>query len=191
MTKRAYHHGDLRAALLRAAAEQIAQDGVDAVSLRALAQRAGVSHAAPAHHFGNKQGLLTELAVEGFELLAAELAGAAGDFRAVALAYIGFARRWPGHFDVMFRRDLLCVDDARLIAARSRSGAELRSGIAELGLEPEGRRAGRLAAWSLVHGFAHLWREGALVGSELDGDDPEALALAMVSAVRFESGHAD
>ncbi|SUA80217.1 transcriptional regulator BetI [Nocardia otitidiscaviarum] len=191
MTKSAYHHGDLRAALLRAAAEQIAQDGVDAVSLRALAQRAGVSHAAPAHHFGNKQGLLTELAIEGFELLAAELHGAAGDFRAVALAYIGFARRNPGHFDVMFRRDLLCVDDDRLIAARRRSGAELRSGIAELGIDQEDHRAGQLAAWSLVHGFAHLWREGALVGSDLGGDDPEALALAMVSAVRFESGTAD
>ncbi|MFJ1457432.1 TetR/AcrR family transcriptional regulator [Nocardia sp. N2S4-5] len=185
MTKTSYHHGDLRATLLQAAAEQIATEGVDAVSLRALAQRAGVSHAAPAHHFGNKQGLLTALAVEGFELLADELRSAAGDFREVAVAYIRFARRHPGHFDVMFRRDLLRGDDERLDAARDRSGAELRSGVRELDVAPEGQPATQLAAWSLVHGFASLWREGALEGSQLGGDDPEDLARRMVAAIEF------
>ncbi|WP_280365266.1 TetR/AcrR family transcriptional regulator [Nocardia wallacei] len=185
MTKTSYHHGDLRATLLQAAAEQIATEGVDAVSLRALAQRAGVSHAAPAHHFGNKQGLLTALAVEGFELLADELRSAAGDFREVAVAYIRFARRHPGHFDVMFRRDLLRGDDERLDAARNHSGAELRSGVRELDVAPEGQPAAQLAAWSLVHGFASLWREGALEGSQLGGDDFEDLARRMVAAIEF------
>ncbi|MBF6174843.1 TetR/AcrR family transcriptional regulator [Nocardia blacklockiae] len=185
MTKTAYHHGDLRSTLLRAAAEQIATEGVDAVSLRALAQRAGVSHAAPAHHFGNRQGLLTALAIEGFELLAAELRSAAGDFREVAIAYIRFARRHPGHFDVMFRRDLLRGDDEQLAAARARSGAELSSGVTQLAVSPDGRRAAQLAAWSLVHGFASLWREGALEGSQLGGDDPEEVARRMVAAIEF------
>lgn len=183
MTKSAYHHGDLRATLLKAAADQIAAEGVDAVSLRALAQRAGVSHAAPAHHFGNRQGLLTELAIEGFGLLADELHAAAGDIRAVAVGYTRFARQYPGHFDVMFRRDLLRSDDERLAAARRRSGDELRSGVAESGVAPEALRASQLAAWSLVHGFASLWREGALAGSEFGGDDPEALARSMVGAI--------
>lgn len=185
MTKSGYHHGDLRAALLTAAAEQIAAEGVDAVSLRALAQRAGVSHAAPAHHFGNRQGLLTELAIEGFLLLADELHAAAGDFRAVAVAYIGFARRYPGHFDVMFRRDLLRSDDERLAAVRRRTGEELRSGVVGLGIAPDSRRPSELAAWSLVHGFASLWRQGALAGSEFDTGDPEALARSMVAAIDF------
>ncbi|WP_040815564.1 TetR/AcrR family transcriptional regulator [Nocardia concava] len=190
MTKSAYHHGDLRTALLRAAAEQIAAEGVDSVSLRALAQRAGVSHAAPAHHFGNRQGLLTALAIEGFELLDAELRSASGDFREVAVAYIRFARNHPGHFDVMFRHDLLRADDERLIAARTRSGGELSSGVLELGIPATGGPAARLAAWSLVHGFATLWREGALTDSTLGGDDPEQLARAMVAAIEFKGAKA-
>ncbi|UFS95898.1 TetR/AcrR family transcriptional regulator [Nocardia huaxiensis] len=188
MTKSAYHHGDLRATLLHAAAEQVAAEGVDSISLRALAQRAGVSHAAPAHHFGNRQGLLTELAIEGHGLLADELRSAAGDFREVAVAYIRFARRYPGHFDVMFRRELLRADDERLVAARELSGRELRSGVSELGVSTQGERAARLAAWSLVHGFASLWREGALEGSELGGADPEELARGMLAAVELNAG---
>ncbi|MBL1078275.1 TetR/AcrR family transcriptional regulator [Nocardia sp. 2] len=185
MAKSAYHHGDLRATLLNAAAEQVAAEGVDSISLRALAQRAGVSHAAPAHHFGNRQGLLTELAIQGHTLLADELQSAAGDFREVALAYIRFARRHPGHFDVMFRRELLRADDARLTAARAQSGRELRGGIAQLGVSAEEARSAQLAAWSLVHGFAALWREGALEGSELGGADPEELARRMLDAVEL------
>ncbi|WP_227983630.1 TetR/AcrR family transcriptional regulator [Nocardia spumae] len=185
MTKTSYHHGDLRATLLRAAADQIAAEGVDAVSLRALAQRAGVSHAAPAHHFGNRQGLLTALAIRGFELLADELRTEHDDFREMAVAYIRFAGRYPGHFDVMFRHDLLRADDPDLIAARTASGAELRSGVARLGVSDAARPATELAAWSLVHGFASLWREGALTDSELGGADPERIARQMVATVEF------
>ncbi|WP_040720871.1 TetR/AcrR family transcriptional regulator [Nocardia veterana] len=185
MSKSGYHHGDLRATLLASAAEQIAAEGVDAISLRALAQRAGVSHAAPAHHFGNRQGLLTALAIRGFELLAEELRGARADFREMAVAYIRFARRHPGHFDVMFRHDLLRSDDPELRAARTASGEELRSGVAELGVPEEARQATELAAWSLVHGFASLWREGALTDSDLGGADPEQLARQMVGTVDF------
>jgi len=158
---------------------------VDAISLRALAQRAGVSHAAPAHHFGNRQGLLTEFAIAGFELLAAALHGAAGDFREMALAYLRFARTCPGHFDVMFRFALLRTDDARLAAARDRSSGELRSGVAQLGVPVENRAATELSAWSLVHGFAVLWRAGALGDSPLGGGDPEALARQMVATIEF------
>ncbi|MFI9509763.1 TetR/AcrR family transcriptional regulator [Nocardia sp. NPDC052566] len=189
MAKTGYHHGDLRATILAAAAEQIATDGVDAVSLRGLARHAGVSHAAPAHHFGDKSGLLTALAIEGFERLAAELAAAGPDFREVAVAYVRFALRSPGHFDVMFRRDLLHADDERLAAARTAAGAALRSGAAEEQPDQAPRRqhATQLAAWSLVHGFAALWREGALENSPLnEAGDPEALARGMIATVRFD-----
>ncbi|MFQ6395787.1 TetR/AcrR family transcriptional regulator [Nocardia sp. KC 131] len=191
MTKSGYHHGDLRATILAAAAEQIATDGVDAISLRGLARRAGVSHAAPAHHFGDRSGLLTELAIEGFDLLADQLAAAGPDFREVGVAYIRFAREHPGHFDVMFRHELVHTDDPRLATARARSRAVLTSGT--------GQPAGQLAAWSLVHGFAALWREGALKNSTLGpsgaistdpqavaSGDPEALARHMLAAVTFD-----
>lgn len=188
MAKTGYHHGDLRATLLAATAEQIATDGVDALSLRSLARVAGVSHAAPAHHFGDRAGLFTALAVEGFELLADELANAAPDFREVAVAYIRFALRHPGHFDVMFRRGLLHSDDPALTAARIRAAEALSSGIAALQPDHtrERQQASQLAAWSLVHGFAALWREGALDNSSLvSTEDPEILARRMVDTVEF------
>ncbi|MEV6771178.1 TetR-like C-terminal domain-containing protein [Nocardia sp. NPDC051030] len=189
MAKSGYHHGDLRATILAAAAEQIAAEGLDAVSLRGLARRADVSHAAPAHHFGDRAGLLTELAIEGFGLLAAQLAAAGGDFREVAVAYIRFAREYPGHFDVMFRRDVLRADDQRLADARTAAGDALRSGVAlqQPDGTPEHQRSTRLAAWSLVHGFASLWREGALGDSSLGNpSDPEAMARNMIATVAFE-----
>ncbi|WP_194834538.1 TetR/AcrR family transcriptional regulator [Nocardia sp. XZ_19_369] len=188
MAKSGYHHGDLRATILAAAADQIASDGVDAVSLRELARRAGVSHAAPAHHFGDRAGVLTALAIEGFELLAAELTQAGADFREVAVAYIRFAREHPGHFDVMFRHSLLRADDPRLAEARTKSAAALRSGVSAI--HPgnvEQQQATQLAAWSLVHGFAALWREGALDNSSLaDEADPELLARRMLATVHFD-----
>ncbi|WP_280401402.1 TetR/AcrR family transcriptional regulator [Nocardia carnea] len=188
MAKNGYHHGDLRAAMLTAAAEQIAADGVDAVSLRALARRAGVSHAAPAHHFGDRTGLLTALAAEGFGRLAVALENAT-DPSAAAIAYIRFALQHPGHFDVMFRHGLLRTDDATLAAARARSSAALRSSVLEGQEVPASvdQQAVQLAAWSLVHGFASLWREGALEGAPLvSSTDPEAAARRMLDTVRFE-----
>ncbi|MFI6999859.1 TetR/AcrR family transcriptional regulator [Nocardia sp. NPDC050175] len=188
MAKSGYHHGDLRATILAAAADQIASDGVDAVSLRELARRAGVSHAAPAHHFGDRAGVLTALAIEGFELLTAELAQAGADFREVAVAYIRFAREHPGHFDVMFRHSLLRADDPRLDAARLGAASALRSGVSVIHpADADQQQATQLAAWSLVHGFAALWREGALDNSSLAADtDPEVLARRMLATVRFD-----
>jgi AcrR family transcriptional regulator len=185
MSKAGYHHGALRSAVLAAAAEQIASDGVDAVSLRGLARRAGVSHAAPAYHFGDRRGLLTALAAEGFELLADELAAAEPDFREVGVAYVRFATEHPGHFAVMFRSDLLHADVPDLAAARTRAGDALRSGVAGLDDDRRGGdpRDAQLAAWSLVHGFASLWLDGALTGSALDSDDPEATARRLASVL--------
>src|SRR6185437_2966468 len=73
---RPYHHGDLRPALLRAAVEVIGQAGPAAMSLREVARRAGVTHAAAAYHFGDKAGLLTAVAVQGYRILAEELRSA-------------------------------------------------------------------------------------------------------------------
>lgn len=155
MTSRStYHHGDLRQAVLAAALDVIAADGPGALSLRDLARRAGVSHAAPAHHFKDRTGLLTAVAAQGYELLAEALA-AAPDLRERGVRYVRFAVEHPAHFQVMFQPDLLRADDPDLLAARERASAGLRSGIAELRDVPDARTAG-VAAWSLAHGFATL-----------------------------------
>jgi len=170
MAKETYHHGDLRRALLDAAAEAINESGPAALSLRDLARRAGVSHAAPTHHFGDKKGLLTALAAEGFEQLAAALAqthAATGSFLELGVTYVRFATTHRAHFEVMWRPDLYHEDDEALSAARARAGKALYAGVADL---PDGKidsdadsvREAGLAGWSLAHGFATLWLSGAL-----------------------------
>lgn len=179
-SKPAYHHGDLRRALLTAAVTAITESGPAALSLRELARRAGVSHAAPVHHFGDKAGVLTALAAEGFESLAATLGEAAtrtGNFAEVGVAYVRFAVDHRAHFEVMFRPELYRAEDPALVSARTRAGEVLASG-ARAASSREGRaELTEIAAWSLVHGFATLWLTGALPAAV--GADPEAAARAI------------
>lgn len=158
----AYHHGDLRSVLLTSAAEMVARRGPANMSLRELAREAGVSHAAPAHHFGDRRGLFTALAAAGFNRLAEAVEQT--DFHTAAVAYVGFAVDNPGHYAVMFEPALLDPDDPDLQAARRRAWLALEAGVATLTAaqtKADGPTAA-LAAWSLVHGFASLWSSGAL-----------------------------
>ena len=100
-----YHHGDLKATVLAQAAALVAERGADAVSLRELARAAGVSHAAPAHHFTDRRGLFTALATEGFGMLADALKGARPDFLDAALAYVRFALDHRTHTLANLRND--------------------------------------------------------------------------------------
>lgn len=195
-----YHHGDLRAELLRRAVEVIDRDGAADLSLRALAREAGVSHAAPRHHFTSRAGLITALAAEGFRLLAERLtdAGAGGVFVEVGVAYVQFAADFPAHFDVMFRPDLYDADAADLVAAQQEAFDVLRAGVdamsvpdamsvQDAGSVPDagsGRDAGSdaavgdaaaavVAGWSLVHGLATLAATGNLDSAHLRDLLPE------------------
>jgi AcrR family transcriptional regulator len=175
---RPYHHGDLPRVLLDAAVQAIEEAGPAAVSLRDLARRVGVSHAAPAHHFGDKAGLLTALAADGFRRLAATLGQAyqeTGSFLEVGVAYVGFAVRHRAHFEVMFRPELYRTDDPELVQARDRARSLLYPPAAELAGESgrDDMTAG-VAAWSLVHGLATLWLNHNLPPQL--GDDPEQFA---------------
>ncbi|MFK7917046.1 MAG: TetR/AcrR family transcriptional regulator [Ilumatobacter sp.] len=115
-----YHHRNLPAALRSAAADLVSERGPAGFSLREVARRAGVSHAAPAHHFGDTRGLLTSLAAEGFERLASALADASKEpdptrrLRNCGRAYVSTALEYPGHFAVIFQDDLLDQDSAEL-----------------------------------------------------------------------------
>lgn len=178
-----YHHGDLRAAILASAADMVARRGATELSLRELAREAGVSHAAPAHHFGDRRGLFTALAADGFTKLAEALHGAHPDFHAAALAYVDFALSHPGHYSVMFEPALLDATDAQLTAARERAGAALNAGIETL--TPRQTSADKVtaarAAWSLVHGFVSLWSTGALADSH--DADPKTIASQIAYAL--------
>jgi len=179
---RPYHHGTLRRALLDAALAEIAERGTGRLSLRELARAAGVSHAAPRHHFGDKRGLLTAIATEGFALLSDELRGAwqaSGSFLEVGVAYIRFALAHRAHFEVMYRPDLLDADDPALVAARAATGTMLYGPVTSVATATGGSdpRTPAIAAWALVHGLATLWLAGNLPPDL--ADDPEALARAV------------
>ncbi|MBA0047738.1 TetR/AcrR family transcriptional regulator [Mycobacteroides sp. LB1] len=179
-----YHHGDLRTAILASAADMVARRGTADLSLRELAREAGVSHAAPAHHFRDRRGLFTALAADGFTKLAEALDGAHPDFHAAALAYVDFALANPGHYAVMFEPALLDSIDGPLNAARDRAGAALNAGIATLtpGQTSADSATAARAAWSLVHGFVSLWSSGALADSRNDAD-PRELASQIAYAL--------
>ncbi|GGL08649.1 TetR/AcrR family transcriptional regulator [Mangrovihabitans endophyticus] len=140
MAKRSYHHGDLRRALLDATAEAIGEAGPAALSLRDLARRAGVSHAAPMHHFGDKAGLLTAFAAEGFDKLSAELSAGSGEFLEAGVAYVRFALAHRAHFEVMFSPGLYRAEDADLAAARQRARRALYEGLAAMRARPDPAR---------------------------------------------------
>jgi AcrR family transcriptional regulator len=173
---RPYHHGDLPRVLLEAAVQAIAEVGPAALSLRDLARRAGVSHAAPAHHFGDKAGLLTAVAADGFRRLAATLGEtyrATGSFLEVGVAYVRFAVTHRAHFEVMFRPELYRTDDPALVEARDAARSLLYPPAADLaGGDGDGLGAA-VAAWSLVHGLATLWLNRNLPPQL--GDDPEQI----------------
>jgi AcrR family transcriptional regulator len=149
-----------------------------------------VSHAAPAHHFRDRAALLSALAAEGFDGLAAALdaATAPGGLTRLAAqgrAYVRYAVGAPGHFPVMFRPELTDGRDPELVRARQAAFTALDEAVT--GAQREGWAAGAshehavTAAWSIVHGLATLWLDGALPPHLATGD-ADAVALAVTSA---------
>lgn len=183
MDERPYHHGDLYRALLDEAVALIKERGPTGWSLRELARQVGVSHAAPAHHFGDKTGVLTALASEGFEMLAdrnREVREETDSFLEQGVAYVRFAIDYPAHFEVMFRPDLHHRDDPRLNAARQTARDQLYAPArATAGADAADTWSAGVAAWALVHGLATLWLNGALP-PEL-ATDPESVTRHVAS----------
>lgn len=179
-----YHHGDLRQAVLQAAADRIASDGVAALNLRSLARDLGVAHTAPRHHFGDKRGVLTALATQGYLQMAERMTRPENaELIEAGVAYVSYAIEAPGHFAVMFRPDLVDESDPDLQAAAGALGAALLAavdafrgtsssdtmpdadakvddGAAVDGVTDPRSQSGALAAWSLAHGLAHLMLAG-------------------------------
>jgi AcrR family transcriptional regulator len=172
---RAYHHGDLRRALIEEAARLGSREGVEALSLRRVAAAAGVSPAAPYHHFKNKSDLLAAVADEGFRRLHAAMTRASGAGRAVLTeerlrgmgrAYVRFAVRNPHYFRLMFRPEIARAAEPDPDSWGQRAFFLLIRTIQEM-LGEEGEPSDAVMkevvyAWSVVHGLAALWVDGAL-----------------------------
>jgi len=163
MTEKPYHHGDLRAALLAAGEADLAERGVERFSLRAVAKRAGVSHAAPAHHFGDVGGLLTALAAEGFRrfqatLDAEEVGAVDARDRAIraGLGYMRFATTRPALFKLIFSAEKPDFANAELTEAAEVAYRHLVELVEALGGGP----ADVAALWAMSHGLADLARGG-------------------------------
>lgn len=159
MVEKPYHHGDLRAALLAAAEAELAEKGVEGFSLRSVAKRAGVSHAAPAHHFGDAGGLLTALAAEGFRRFQATLDAREEGARdphekaiRAGLGYLDFAMSRPALFRLIFSSAKPDYASAELIAAAGVAYDHLVGLVQALG----GGEADVIALWAASHGIADL-----------------------------------
>jgi AcrR family transcriptional regulator len=171
-----YHHGALRDALLQAAERVLERDGLAGLTLRAVAREAGVSHAAPTHHFGDLTGLVSELAAIGFRQFNAAMAESCGPETpyparglARAKAYVGYAQAHPGMYGLMFRTERLDYSRPSLHEAAEASFAGLAHAIAASRHEHIAEEALTLEqaaaiarAWSLVHGFTMLLLDGRL-----------------------------
>jgi AcrR family transcriptional regulator len=193
-TERAYHHGDLRAALIAAAEAVIAERGVDNFSLREAARRAGVSPAAPAHHFRDARGLLTAVATEAFRRFgdALESADQEGDratrIRSQGMAYVRFALAERAKFDLIWRYALIDRTDPGYRAAGDRAFAILdramRGEDAPASDNPNDPvYAPSIAAWSMVHGFARLALDGGF------GTEPDATERAVETLLPLVLDH--
>jgi AcrR family transcriptional regulator len=196
-----YHHGDLRAALLGAARSLAAEVGVDVFTLREVARRAGVSHAAPYHHFKDKAALIRALATEAFSRLAQNLRAAAGTkgsplkkLQAVGVAYVRFAAANPAEFRFMFRRDL-CVQkespaaDAADLAGTGQAAYQVLVDAVvacqHAGLVPA-RHLDTLAltAWSTVHGLAEILLNGPAEGLTSTPEGLDELARTVIRTLQ-------
>lgn len=170
-----YHHGDLAETLIQATVLLLQEKGPAQLSLREVARNAGVSHGAPAHHFVDKTGLLTAIAVQGQEILASHLEQSQlglseplERLKSAGEAYVRFALSHPGHFSVMFQKELINSELDSFVNASKGARRVLEIAIEDLaksqqtsGSVSRRRIEATLAAlWSQVHGFSLLWKAG-------------------------------
>lgn len=189
-----YHHGDLRAALVRTALELL-ERGEDP-SLRTVARNAGVSHAAPYHHFADRRALMAAVAEEGLALFrdalrgaaARENGGAALRLLAIGAAYVRFGAEHPARFRLMFSPELADRSELpELQAAHDAAYAVLLEGMREV-MGPDAPQAElerqALVAWSTVHGLSMLILDNQLAAEPEDPEAVERLAREVLGQMR-------
>jgi AcrR family transcriptional regulator len=187
-----YHHGDLRDALVRAGRTILEKHGLAGLSLRRVARAAGVSPAAPYHHFVDKQALLDAVATQGFDALTfametrmAKATNPDARLDASGVGYVVFAVENPALFRVMFgAREQELSKNASLIKAGERAYQVLQAAAAEV--SPDGKASPLvcLRLWALVHGIAKLILEGGLKPANYGLTSVEALTLRLLRSGR-------
>jgi AcrR family transcriptional regulator len=181
--KATYHHGDLRAECVRAAVELLEESGETALSLRAVARRAGVSPAAPYRHYADREALVSAVAAVGYRELAGRLAAAdpfpstPEQLASVAVAYVQFALDRPALFRMMFGEPCDRDNDER-VAATAAVSLYVR-GIVERAFPDTDAEAMATAIWALVHGLAFLHLDG-----KLEAPTPSAVADRVTAAIQ-------
>ena len=194
----AYQHGDLRAALIQAGLKLLGEGGVRSLSLRAAAQLAGVSHAAPYRHFRDKDQLVAAIAEEGFRLLTAHMqaelraapAGGPEGLRAIGWGYVSFARAHPGYFRTIFG-GVVPADRGYLTPSLQAAGDEayqvlrtqIQAGVRDGWLRPGDPEEMSLAAWSLVHGLSMLMIDGQLSAAIPHEAAARAVTVALIRSL--------
>jgi len=187
--RRAYHHGDLKDQLVAAAEAIILERGVEGFTLREAARRAGVSPAAPAHHFKDAKGLLAEVVLRAFKDFGDALEGAdrrgGGDpsarLREQGLAYVKFALANRARFQLMFRYPIYDLAYPGLHETSTRAFAVLEGAVrAAMALKDSDAMTPDafgflLANWSIVHGFAHLALGGEFEAAATEQGGPKAI----------------
>jgi AcrR family transcriptional regulator len=164
---------DLRQKVLNASLALIEEGGLDRLSMREVARKAGVSHQAPYHYFADREAILASIAAEGFAMLQQDLARSLeriavsrnGAIEAVARAYVDFALRYPGYFRVMFRTDAVPIEKYPEALANADAAFGVLVQVIDKGFAcepPEARRNLVFACWAFTHGLATLLLDGPL-----------------------------
>lgn len=194
----AYHHGNLRAGLIEAALALLDEAGVEAVTIRAVARRAGVTHAAPANHFRDRKALLTALATGIFAKLAGRIAaklaaargGRAARLQVFADAVTGFALAHPHRYRLLWRRDSLDDGDAGLQQAMDAIYDRLVAELSEDGASSVSADSRAVALWSMVHGYVALRLDGnfvALRDARTRAPRQAAIVTALIEGIGGEA----
>ena len=190
--KQRYHHGDLPATLLRAGGKILEKEGVEALTVRALTRRTGVSHAAPYRHYPDREALLAALAAEGFAMLgkAQREAAAAGGLRGMGEAYVRFALEHPQRFRLMFGGQLQIARHPALREIATQTFAGLSGALAARVPGAQGARDASIAAWALVHGLAQLLLGDRVAPAARNGRSDDQFVRDLLATVRFVAGPA-
>ncbi len=195
--KKAHHHGNLRAALIEAGMELLQSGGPAALSIRKLAAKAGVSHAAPAHHFPNLKALRTALAIDGFKMFTQsmedQLAKVDNDPRRRILAagrgYLYFAKENAGLFNLIFGGTELETDNQELEEAAERAYGVLQMIAAPIErgekASPNGNESNELMIWSLIHGLSGLMLTDK--SGLIDADHIDTIFESILPPLRFKT----
>ena len=190
--KRHYHHGDLPAALSRGAGKIIEKEGLEALTLRTLARRTGVSHAAPYRHFRNRESLLAALAVEGFATLGRvqREAAATSGLRGMGEAYVRFALEHPQRFRLMFGGQLAITKHPQLREVATKVFEGLSGALSDRVPQAQGARDASIAAWALVHGLAQLLLGDRIAPAAKRGRADAVFVRDVLATLRFAAGTA-